>query len=85
MPCYGYRMPKTRRTVITATRAPRGGRTKLWGYSYEDIARICGVQAATVRQAAKRLHGQPAAIDPADLGSVVRYVVRHRPDLIGEG
>lgn len=63
----------TRRKVITAERAPRGGHTKLWGYGYQTLARLLGMTPGSVRNAVSA-----GRLDPADLEAVCRAWLRRR-------
>lgn len=47
----------------------RGHGRKVWGYSYEDIAKAAGMQPDSVRVAASR-----GKFDPSDLASVVEFI-----------
>ncbi len=63
-------MPKTRRTVRTNSRAPRGGHTALWGYGYDELRVLFGFRSAgSVRNAVSR-----KAFDPTDLLSIFAFL-----------
>lgn len=62
-------MRHRRRWVTTSGRERT--RSRLWGYSYADLAVLFGMQEAAVRQAV-----QSKRFDPADLASVVDFANR---------
>jgi hypothetical protein len=61
-------MKRPRRTVITSRRVPHGGRTKLWGYGYTDLAALFGMTEGAVRQAA-----MADRFDPCSLISIINF------------
>lgn len=61
-------MSTARRTVITSSRTPRGGNTKLWAYGYPELSAFLGMREGTVRQAVAR-----GTFDPSSLASVVAF------------
>lgn len=68
------RMPKTRRTVIIASRAPHGGHTKCWAYGYEELrALLVFKSVGSVRNAVAA-----GAFDPSDLASIFDYLVKRQ-------
>lgn len=56
-----------RRTVRISNRN-QSARTRLWAYSYADLAELFGITEHGVRKAVSRGH-----IDPGNLESVCRY------------
>lgn len=71
--------PKDPRVVFAGRHRERG-RAK-YSFTYEDIARVSNVSVKTVRNSA--VHR--AELDPHDLESVIRFVLRRRPDLVPAG
>ena len=65
---------KTRRTVITAARAPRGGHPVLYAFSYADFAVFFGYgpgQLGALRMAVRR-----GRVDLASLDSIHAFKIR---------
>lgn len=75
------RNPKDPRVVFAGSHRERG-RAK-YKFTYEDIAATAGVSLKTVRNAAAKHEGH-AELDPRDLESVIRFVLKRRPDLAQE-
>jgi hypothetical protein len=75
------RNPKDPRVVFAGSHRERG-RAK-YTFTYEDIATAAGVSLKTVRNAASKHEGH-AELDPRDLESVIRFVLKRRPDLAPE-
>jgi hypothetical protein len=73
------RNPKDPRVVFAGSHRERG-RAK-YTFTYEDIATAAGVSLKTVRNAAAKHEGH-AELDPRDLESVIRFVLRRRSDLL---
>jgi hypothetical protein len=60
-------MPRSRRWVTYAGKAPRGGHSRMWAYGYAELARLLGTTEAAIRQRVARKQ-----FDPGDLESVCR-------------
>ncbi len=73
-----------RRRVIVGADTPRGkgNRSKLWAYSYADIATACGMTLASVRKACQERRDKPPTLDPSSLTSVAAFVVEHQAKLV---
>lgn len=80
-PMEDERNPKDPRVVFAGSHRERG-RAK-YTFTCEDIAAAAGVSLKTVRNAAAKHEGR-AELDPRDLESVIRFVLKRRPDLAFE-
>jgi hypothetical protein len=68
-------MALVRRWVEMPRRAPgKGGQPRTWAYGYPELAALLEMTEGAVRQAVRR-----DQFNPADLASVVDFVVRRRP------
>lgn len=70
---------KDPRVVFAGKHRERG--PAKYTFTYLDIANAANVSAKTVRNAVARTGGE-AELDPRDLESVVRFIVRRRPELL---
>jgi hypothetical protein len=83
-------MPTVRRWVEMPRGKPgKGGHPRTFAYGYPEIAALAGITEGSVRNASARRAGPDGRLlvpelDPASLESVLRFVLRRRPDLAAE-
>lgn len=60
-----------RRTVrfVAGTTTKRGAHARLWAYSYDTIAALCGMTAESVKKATQRRRGRAPGLDMVGAGA----------------